>query len=105
MQSIYKIVGGSGGKCGCGHNQKKGDCYYLVDTQSRTYTLCQWCGKQQGLDNWWGTKRAMTSEEMSEHWFGAEPMKEVVCQRLGRYTKESKVSSTKEEMLRIAVDV
>lgn len=106
MQSIYKIVGGGGGRCECRHNQQKGQCYYLIDTTSRQYTVCEHCGKEQGLDRWWGAKKAITVEEMNAHWFGHEPVKEVVCRQLKQYTKESRPSSVKrEEILRVAVEV
>ena len=106
MQNIYKVIGGGGGRCGCGHKQLKGKCYYLVDTGNRSYTLCEHCGKMRGLDRWWGAKEMITAEELQKHWFGGEPIKEVVCKRLPRYTKRSGNSSTKrEEMLKVAVEV
>jgi hypothetical protein len=106
MQSIYKIVEGAGGRCGCGHIQRRGDCYYLIDTATSAYTVCQHCGKEQGLDRWWGEKKEITAEEMSKHWFESMPIKEVVCRELRQYTrKSSNVSSKREEMLRVAVEV
>ena len=106
MQEIYKIVEGSGGKCSCGHIQIKRDCYYLVDVGNRQYTMCSHCGKMQGLDRWWGAKKELTAEEMEKHWFGAEPVKEVVCRQLKQYTRVSRnVSTKREEALRVAVEV
>jgi hypothetical protein len=105
MQSIYKIVGGGGGRCSCGHNQRIGRCYYLVDTGGRLYTMCEICGKQQGLNEWWGTKKTITVEEMNAHWFGGEPVKEVVCRQLKQYTRGLGNSLKREEMLRVAVEV
>ena len=107
MQKLYKIVGGDGGKCECGHQQRVGKCYFLVDVGSRQYTLCQQCGIERGLDNWWGARKVLTVEEMKEMWFGAEPIKEVVCRQLPRYTRELRSSTKKkrEEKLRVAVEV
>ena len=106
MQSIYKIVEGGGGRCSCGHRQRIRDCYYLIDTGTSAYTICEHCGKMQGLDRWWGARKEITAEEMREHWFGAEPVKEVVCQQLKQYTrKSSNYSSRREEMLKSAVEV
>jgi hypothetical protein len=105
MQKIYKIINGGGGKCSCGHNQHIGKCYYLLETGVRTYTMCQQCGKEQGLDRWWGDKQEITVEEMRAHWFGAEPIKEVVCRQLNQYTRKSEPSQKREEMLKNAVSV
>ena len=105
MQSVYKIVGGSGGRCSCGHKQRRGKCYYLVNTVGRTYTICEVCGHGQGLDRWWGAKKEITVEEMSAQWFGGEPVKEVVCRQLRQYTRESRNSTKREEMLKVAVEV
>ena len=104
MQRIYKIVGGKG-RCVCGHKVNKGGVYYLVDTESRAWTFCEMCGKAQGLDRWWGAKETLTSEQIQEHWFGQEPVKEVVCRQLKQYTRESKNSTKREEMLKAAVEV
>ena len=104
-QTIYKIIGGSGGTCSCGHKQRKKDAYYLVDTGNREYTVCNDCGKGQGLDRWWGAKKEITAEEMSKHWFGAMPIKEVVCRQLPQYIRKSSVSCKREEALRVAVEV
>jgi hypothetical protein len=105
MQTLYKIVGGLGGRCSCGHKQRKGDCYYLVDTNSRAYTVCKGCGKIQGMNEWWGAKKEITAEEMRKMWFGAEPIKEVVCSQLRKYTKRLREGSKREEALRVAVEV
>ena len=105
MQDIYKIMGGSGGRCSCGHSQRKGKCYYLVDTTSRAYTMCEHCGQVQGLDKWWGAKKEVTVEEMQAHWFGAEPVKEVVCRVLRKYTPKLRSNSNREHLLEIAVEV
>ena len=105
MQTLYKIVNGSGGRCSCGHLQRIGKCYYLVDTGNRAYSVCEQCGKEQGLNEWWGAKKEITAEEMQRMWFGAEPLKEVVCRQLKQYISKSKNSTKREEMLRVAVDV
>ena len=105
MQSIYKIIEGSGGRCSCGHRQRIGDPYYLVETNERAHTLCKTCGKERGLDRWWGTKAEVTAEEMAGKWFGGEPIKEVVCRQLKPYIRKLGNSQKKEEMLRVAVDV
>jgi len=105
MQSIYKIVGGGGGRCSCGHKQRIKSAYYLIETGGRTYTVCEGCGKRQGLNEWWGAKKEITAEEMKKMWFGAEPIKEVVCSQLRKYTKRLREGSKREEALRVAVEV
>ena len=105
MQKIYKITGGKG-RCACGHKVNASGVYYLIDTETRAWTFCEMCGKQRGLHEWWGAKETLTSEQMQEHWFGAEPVKEVVCRQLKQYTRKLVNSSERrEEMLRAAVEV
>ena len=105
MQKIYKITGGKG-RCACGHKVNASGVYYLIDTENRAWTFCEMCGKQRGLHEWWGAKETLTSEEMQKHWFGAEPIQEVVCRKLTQYTRKSRdYSSKREEMLKSAVEV
>ena len=104
MQNIYKVSEGHG-RCSCGHSVVKGRGYFLIDMQTRAYTLCNECGKEQGLDKWWGAREMISPEQMHEHWFNAEPIKEIVCRQLKQYVRERRDSSKKEEMLRVAVEV
>jgi len=105
MRTLYKIVGEHRARCSCGHVTHKGSPYYVVDTAGRAYSLCELCGKKQGLDRWWGAKQTLTSEQMQAHWFGQKPVEEVVCGQLRGYVKRSNTSSKREEMLRVAVEV
>lgn len=105
MQTIYKISGGAAARCSCGHRKKLREFSYLIDTGGRMYTLCEKCGKERGMHQWWGAKKEITVEEMERMWFGGEKVKEVICRRLPQYTKRLGNSQKREEMLKVAVDV
>lgn len=106
MQKIYKVRGGHGGTCSCGHRQRLGEDYYIVETGEHAYSVCNGCGRQQGLDAWWGRNESVTVEEMERMWFGGQQVREVVCTRLSSYTRKSNGRSRRrEEMLENAVEV
>ena len=105
-QEVYRITGSEGGTCSCSHKLRKGKDYYLVDTKSQAHTLCEQCGKERGLDRWWGTKETVSVEEMRRKWFGGEPIKEVICKRVPQFMSKSRnLSTTRERMLAVAVEV
>ena len=102
---VFKIEMFNTARAECGHRVTKGERYFLVDGMRVGHTFCERCGREKGLESMWGERRAITSTEMSKHWFGGERIEEVVCKQLtqyiGRYVGESK----REEMLERAVEV
>ena len=101
MARVYRVIsGGARGKCGCGHKKKRDEPYWLVDGEKTAKIFCDECGKKRKLR---GAK--VTAEELHRFWFHGEKLKEVVCVKLGAFSKKSTVSSVREEELEAAVEV
>ena len=49
MATIYKVHYSGGGRGWCGHKQKKGSPYYLVDGKKTARAYCLDCGEKAGM--------------------------------------------------------